>query len=47
MKSCMRIGIIDIGSNSVRRVVYERLTRGAYRVIDGGDFPFVKGNGCG
>ncbi|MBM7565425.1 Ppx/GppA phosphatase family protein [Paenibacillus sacheonensis] len=30
-----RIGIIDIGSNSIRLVVYERTSRGAHRVIDG------------
>ncbi|WP_166244634.1 Ppx/GppA phosphatase family protein [Paenibacillus turpanensis] len=29
-----RIGIIDIGSNSIRLVVYEQLSSGAYRVID-------------
>jgi exopolyphosphatase / guanosine-5'-triphosphate,3'-diphosphate pyrophosphatase len=30
-----RIGIIDIGSNSIRLVVYERTAAGAHRVIDG------------
>ncbi|WP_219836018.1 Ppx/GppA phosphatase family protein [Paenibacillus sp. R14(2021)] len=30
-----RIGIIDIGSNSIRLVVYERTAAGANRVIDG------------
>jgi len=30
-----RLGIIDIGSNSVRLVVYERTARGAHRVVDG------------
>ncbi|SEO23047.1 Ppx/GppA family phosphatase [Paenibacillus sp. OV219] len=30
-----RIGIIDIGSNSIRLVVYERTVGGANRVIDG------------
>lgn len=30
-----RIGIIDIGSNSIRLVVYERTANGAHRVIDG------------
>ncbi|MBB3108259.1 exopolyphosphatase/guanosine-5'-triphosphate,3'-diphosphate pyrophosphatase [Paenibacillus phyllosphaerae] len=30
-----RIGIIDIGSNSIRLVVYERTAHGAHRVIDG------------
>lgn len=30
-----RMAIIDIGSNSVRLVVYERTASGAYRVIDG------------
>ncbi|MFC5651532.1 Ppx/GppA family phosphatase [Paenibacillus solisilvae] len=30
-----RIGIIDIGSNSIRLVVYERTATGAHRVIDG------------
>ncbi|GLX69585.1 Ppx/GppA phosphatase family protein [Paenibacillus glycanilyticus] len=34
-----RIGIIDIGSNSVRLVVYERTASGAHRVIDGGKRP--------
>lgn len=29
-----RIGIIDIGSNSIRLVVYERTTNGAHRVAD-------------
>lgn len=30
-----RIGIIDIGSNSIRLVIYERTVHGAHRVIDG------------
>ncbi|WP_274652230.1 Ppx/GppA phosphatase family protein [Paenibacillus humicola] len=30
-----RIGIIDIGSNSIRLVIYERTAAGAHRVIDG------------
>ncbi|OBR68527.1 phosphatase [Paenibacillus oryzae] len=30
-----RIGIIDIGSNSIRLVVYERTVSGAHRVVDG------------
>jgi len=30
-----RIGIIDIGSNSIRLAIYERTSEGAYRVIDG------------
>ncbi|MUT64472.1 Ppx/GppA phosphatase family protein [Paenibacillus sp. NEAU-GSW1] len=34
-----RIGIIDIGSNSVRLVIYERTAGGAHRVIDGGKRP--------
>lgn len=34
-----RIGIIDIGSNSVRLVVYERTASGAHRVIDGSKRP--------
>ncbi|MFD0962275.1 Ppx/GppA phosphatase family protein [Paenibacillus chungangensis] len=33
--SGQRIGIIDIGSNSVRLVVYERTDSGAHRVVDG------------
>ncbi|MBD2844673.1 Ppx/GppA family phosphatase [Paenibacillus sp. IB182496] len=33
--SITRIGIIDIGSNSVRLVVYERTPHGANRVIEG------------
>jgi exopolyphosphatase/guanosine-5'-triphosphate,3'-diphosphate pyrophosphatase len=32
--SMERFGIIDIGSNSIRLVVYERTSAGAYRVID-------------
>ncbi|MFF2092002.1 Ppx/GppA family phosphatase [Paenibacillus sp. NPDC058174] len=34
-----RIGIIDIGSNSVRLVIYERTANGAHRVIDGSKRP--------
>ncbi|EFM09224.1 Ppx/GppA phosphatase [Paenibacillus curdlanolyticus YK9] len=34
-----RIGIIDIGSNSIRLAVYERTANGAHRVIDGGKRP--------
>lgn len=34
-----RISIIDIGSNSVRLVVYERTANGAHRVIDGSKRP--------
>lgn len=34
-----RIAIIDIGSNSVRLVVYERTVNGAHRVIDGSKRP--------
>ncbi|MFC4776387.1 exopolyphosphatase [Paenibacillus sp. GCM10023252] len=34
-----RIGIIDIGSNSVRLVIYERTASGAHRVIDGSKRP--------
>ncbi|GKU75775.1 Ppx/GppA phosphatase family protein [Paenibacillus sp. L3-i20] len=30
-----RIGIIDIGSNSIRLVVYEKTETGAHRVVDG------------
>lgn len=30
-----RYGIIDIGSNSIRLVIYEKTESGAYRVIDG------------
>lgn len=30
-----RYGIIDIGSNSIRLVIYEKTETGAYRVIDG------------
>jgi len=30
-----RYGIIDIGSNSIRLVVYEKTEAGAYRVVDG------------
>ncbi|EXX89391.1 phosphatase [Paenibacillus darwinianus] len=30
-----RMGIIDIGSNSIRLAIYERTPEGAYRVIDG------------
>lgn len=30
-----RFGIIDIGSNSIRLVIYEKTESGAYRVIDG------------
>ncbi|MCU6712444.1 Ppx/GppA family phosphatase [Paenibacillus sp. J5C_2022] len=33
--SGQRIGIIDIGSNSVRLVIYERTESGAHRVVDG------------
>ncbi|MCM3746787.1 Ppx/GppA family phosphatase [Paenibacillus pasadenensis] len=34
-----RIGIIDIGSNSIRLVVYEQTAAGAHRVIDGSKRP--------
>lgn len=34
-----RLGIIDIGSNSIRLAVYERTANGAHRVIDGGKRP--------
>lgn len=34
-----RIGIIDIGSNSIRLVVYEQTESGAHRVIDGSKHP--------
>ncbi|OXM15296.1 Ppx/GppA family phosphatase [Paenibacillus herberti] len=34
-----RIGIIDIGSNSIRLVVYEQTASGAHRVIDGSKRP--------
>ncbi|GGG20882.1 Ppx/GppA phosphatase family protein [Paenibacillus abyssi] len=34
-----RIGIIDIGSNSIRLVIYERTTNGAHRVIEGSKRP--------
>ncbi|GFN33824.1 Ppx/GppA phosphatase family protein [Paenibacillus xylaniclasticus] len=34
-----RIGIIDIGSNSIRLAVYERTASGAHRVIDGSKRP--------
>lgn len=30
-----RYGIIDIGSNSIRLVIYEKTENGAYRVVDG------------
>ncbi|MCZ8513420.1 Ppx/GppA phosphatase family protein [Paenibacillus filicis] len=33
MNSSRRIGIIDIGSNSIRLVIYEQRANGAYRVI--------------
>jgi exopolyphosphatase/guanosine-5'-triphosphate,3'-diphosphate pyrophosphatase len=33
MNYTARIGIIDIGSNSIRLVIYERNSQGAYRVI--------------
>ena len=34
-----RTGIIDIGSNSIRLVVYEQTASGAHRVIDGSKRP--------
>jgi len=34
-----RLGIIDIGSNSIRLAVYERTASGAHRVIDGSKRP--------
>ncbi|GMK38453.1 phosphatase [Paenibacillus sp. CCS19] len=34
-----RLGIIDIGSNSIRLAVYERTANGAHRVIDGSKRP--------
>ncbi|MDR6879146.1 Ppx/GppA phosphatase family protein [Bacillus sp. 3255] len=33
MSSCTKIGIIDIGSNSIRLVIYEINALGAYRVV--------------
>ncbi|WP_141504086.1 Ppx/GppA phosphatase family protein [Paenibacillus luteus] len=46
-----RIGIIDIGSNSVRLVVYERTANGAHRVADSSKRPArlserIDENGC-
>ncbi len=34
MNSLIRFGIIDIGSNSIRLVIYEQMENRAYRVID-------------
>lgn len=34
MQATQHIGIIDIGSNSIRLVIYEQNERGSYRVID-------------
>lgn len=34
MRTSKRIGVIDIGSNSVRLVIYEKLTSSSHRIID-------------